>query len=95
MDRQYYVYILTNRPRGTLYVGFTSDLPRRLWEHKAKALGGFTARYRIDRLVYYEIFDAPAEAIAREKRLKRYMRQWKYNLVEASNPRWEEVVLTP
>ena len=95
MDRQYYVYILANRPRGAMYVGVTSDLLRRVWEHKCKAVPGHTAKYVIDRLVYYEVFYDIREAIAREKQLKRYVRQWKYNLIEERNPHWEEIVLTP
>jgi putative endonuclease len=95
MDKKYYVYILANRPRGAMYVGVTSDLLRRVWEHKCKAVPGHTAKYAIDRLVYYEVFYDIREAIAREKQLKRYVRQWKYNLIEERNPHWEEIVLTP
>jgi putative endonuclease len=95
MEKQYYVYIMASRPRGTMYVGFTSDLGRRVWEHKNKILEGFTAKYGIDRLVYYEVFGDPTEAIAREKRLKRYVRPWKYNLIEERNPHWDDIVLTP
>ena len=95
MDKKYYVYILANRPRGAMYVGVTSDLLRRVWEHKCKSVPGHTAKYVIDRLVYYEVFYDIREAIAREKQLKRYVRQWKYNLIEERNPHWEEIVLTP
>ncbi len=95
MYKQYYVYILANRPRGAMYVGVTADLARRVWEHKSKAVPGYTRKYGIDRLAYYEIFHDVREAIAREKQLKRYLRQWKYNLIEERNPHWEEIVLTP
>ena len=95
MDKQYYVYILANRPRGAMYVGVTSDLLRRVWEYKSKAVPGHTKKYGIDRLVYYEVFHDVRMAIAREKQLKRYVRQWKYNLIEERNPHWEEIVLTP
>lgn len=95
MEKQYYVYILANRRRGTMYVGVTSDIGRRIWEHKNKVVPGFTAKYGIDRLVYYEVFSDPSSAIAREKQLKRYVRQWKYNLIEADNPGWDDIVITP
>lgn len=95
MYKQYYVYILANRPRGAMYVGMTSDLARRTWEHKIKAVPGHTAKYGIDRLVYYEVFHDVRMAITREKQLKRYVRQWKYNLIEERNSHWEEIVPTP
>ena len=95
MEKQYYVYILANRRRGTMYVGVTSDIGRRVWEHKNKVIPGFTVKYGIDRLVYYEVFADPSSAIAREKQLKRYVRQWKYNLIEANNPAWDDIVITP
>ena len=95
MEKQYYVYILANRRRGSMYVGVTSDIGQRIWEHKNKVVPGFTAKYGIDRLVYYEVFSDPSSAIAREKQLKRYVRQWKYNLIEADNPGWDDIVITP
>ncbi|MGE0669206.1 MAG: GIY-YIG nuclease family protein [Sphingomonadales bacterium] len=95
MYKQYYVYILANLPRGALYVGVTSNLLGRVWQHKNKVVPGHTKKYGIDRLVYYEVFYDVRAAIAREKQLKRYVRQWKYNLIEERNPHWEEIVLTP
>jgi putative endonuclease len=71
MTRQYYVYILANRKHGALYIGITSDILRRVHEHKLKLVPGFSAKYRIDKLVYFEMFDDPASAIAREKQLKK------------------------
>ena len=91
MDKQYYVYILASRKNGTLYVGVTSDLVRRIWEHKNKAVKGFTSKYGVDRLVYYEIFDDTENAIKREKRLKEYKRQWKIDLIEKKNLEWEDL----
>ena len=91
MEKQYYVYILASRKNGTLYVGVTSDLVRRIWEHKNKAVKGFTSKYGVDRLVYYEIFDDPENAIKREKRLKEYKRQWKIDLIEKKNLEWEDL----
>ena len=91
MDKQYYVYILASRKNGTLYIGITSDLIRRIWEHKNKAVAGFSSRYGVDKLVYYEIFDDPEKAIEREKRLKYYKRAWKIDLIEKSNPSWKDL----
>ena len=91
MEKQYYVYILASHKNGTLYVGVSSDLVRRIWEHKNKAVKGFTSKYGVDRLVYYEIFDDPENAIKREKRLKEYKRQWKIDLIEKKNLEWEDL----
>ena len=91
MNKQYYVYILASRKNGTLYVGITSDLVKRIWEHKEKAVKGFTGKYGVDRLVYYEIFYDPENAIKREKRLKDYKRQWKIDLIEKDNPDWKDL----
>ncbi|SDB48333.1 GIY-YIG nuclease family protein [Bauldia litoralis] len=87
----YHVYILTNRPFGTLYVGVTNDLVRRLSEHRARIVDGFTKTYGLDRLVYYERFDRIADAIHREKRLKHWNRAWKVELIESINPNWEDL----
>ena len=86
--KQYYVYILASRKNGTLYIGITSDLQKRMWEHKNKVKEGFTQKYNVDRLVYYEIFDDPENAIKREKRLKFWLRQWKLDLINKNNPDW-------
>ncbi|WP_417686909.1 GIY-YIG nuclease family protein [Roseibium sp.] len=84
----FYVYLLTNRPHGTFYTGVTNNLVRRTHEHREMTGSTFTRRYGITRLVYYEIFDTPEEAIRREKRLKRWPRDWKIRTVEAFNPGW-------
>ena len=91
MDKQYYVYILASRKNGKLYIGITSDLIKRVWEHKDKKVESFTSKYEVDRLVYYEIFADPENAIKREKRLKEYKRQWKIELIEKDNPEWKDL----
>ncbi|KUF09953.1 GIY-YIG nuclease family protein [Pseudoponticoccus marisrubri] len=85
------VYIMTNRPRGTLYVGVTGNLVRRVWEHRSHAMPGFTDRYNLEHLVWFEAHDRPGTAIQREKSLKRWRRQWKIELVEAHNPAWRDL----
>ena len=84
----FYIYLLASKPYGTLYIDTTSDLPRRVWEHKQKLVPGFTRRYRIDRLVWFEIHQSAADALRREKRLKEWKRDWKINLIERDNPHW-------
>ena len=84
----YYVYILASRPRGTLYIGVTNDLVRRVYEHRNDLIGGFTAQHAVHRLVYYEVYDDVHAAISREKRLKRWRRSWKIELIERDNPHW-------
>jgi len=86
--KQYYVYIMASQCNGTLYIGITSDLIKRVWQHKNKVIKGFTYKYRVDKLVYFEAFQDVALAIRREKRLKEWQREWKLNLIEQSNPRW-------
>lgn len=86
-----YVYLVTNRPRGTLYVGVTNDLVRRVHEHRMREGRSFTARYNLDRLVHFEQFDDPENAIRREKALKKWLRQWKVDLIEQSNPAWRDL----
>ena len=88
MERQYYVYILTSKRNGTLYTGVTSDLIRRVFEHKNDLIDGFTNKYQVHKLVHYEIFSDINEAIAREKQIKSWQRSWKKNLIEKVNPRW-------
>ena len=85
---QYCVYILASRIGGTLYIGVTSDLIRRVHEHRTKALKGFTSRYGVARLVYFEMFGDVEQAILREKQLKKWERAWKIRLVEEKNPNW-------
>jgi putative endonuclease len=86
-----YVYILASQPQGTLYIGVTSNLMKRIYEHKTKVADGFTKRYNIGRLVYFEQFEEISAAIAREKQLKKYNRDWKISLIEARNPHWEDL----
>jgi len=88
--RQYFVYILSGR-HYSLYIGVTSNLQRRVFEHKNKINPGFTTKYRIDRLVYFEVADSPIVAIEREKQLKRWHRQWKINLITQFNPQWKDL----
>ncbi len=85
------VYVLASRPYGTLYVGVTSDLHQRMAEHSQGLFEGFTTRYRIKRLVYYELHGTMPEAIRREKQLKKWNRPWKYRLIEKMNPRWDDL----
>ncbi len=84
----FYVYLLASRPFGTLYIGTTSDLARRVWEHKNKLVSGFTKRYQVERLVWYEAHENAASALRREKQLKERKRDWQINLLERDNPHW-------
>jgi putative endonuclease len=86
--RSYYVYILASRIGGTLYIGVTNDLVRRIGEHKLKIAESFTKTHEVTRLVYFEIFDQIEHAIRREKRLKKWPRAWKISLIEKQNPDW-------
>ena len=86
-----YVYPLSSRPYGTLYLGVTNDLGRRVYEHKTKAHAGFTATYGVDRLVWMEWYDSIVDAIAREKMLKKWRRAWKIALIEETNPTWDDL----
>ena len=88
MQKQSYVYILFNKRNGTLYTGVTSDLVKRVWQHKMKLTGGFTAKYSVDKLGYYEIFDDMYQAINREKQIKGGNRKSKINLIQNFNPQW-------
>lgn len=83
------VYILANKPEGVLYIGVTSDLRKRIQEHKEKALSGFSSKYNVDQLVYFEMTTDANSAIAREKQLKRWHREWKINLIRRENPQWK------
>ncbi len=91
LGKEYYVYILASKYKGTLYIGVTSDLVRRVYEHKNNLLDGFTKKYKVHRLVHYEIFENAHDAIQREKRLKKWNRQWKINLIEESNAHWDDL----
>ena len=85
------VYMLATKPYGTLYIGVTSDLVKRIWEHRNDAVEGFSKRYRAHRLVYFEQFRSMVEAIEREKELKKWRRAWKIALVDAANPDWRDL----
>ncbi len=91
MNKAGYVYILTNRKEGSLYIGVTSNLTKRIHEHKTKPVSSFTKTYNLDKLVYYEIFDSIEQAIQREKQLKNWHRQWKIDLITADNPEWNDL----
>jgi putative endonuclease len=87
----YYVYILASMKNGTLYIGVTNNLIKRVYEHKNDLVEGFTKKYQVHNLVYYEIFDSVYEAISREKQMKKWKRQWKINLIEKINPLWQDL----
>jgi putative endonuclease len=86
-----FVYLLASRPFGTLYVGSTSELIRRVWEHKIKAVPGFTAQYGVDRLVWFEMRESLAAAAQRERQIKEWKRAWKIELIERDNPHWADL----
>lgn len=86
--KNYYVYIMASEKYGTLYIGITNDLIRRVYEHKESLIDGFTKRYKIHYLVYFEIHEDVREAIQREKQIKKWNRYWKINLIEKDNPHW-------
>jgi len=91
MSNTYYVYVLASRRNGTLYIGVTKDLARRVGEHHAGTVTSLTRKHGVNRLVYYETFDDVTAAIARETRLKKYKREWKINLIERDNPNWRDL----
>jgi len=91
MDKKSYVYILASNKNGTLYIGVTSDLIGRTYQHKNNLIPGFTAEHLCHRLVYYEIFDSLDYAILREKQLKKWNRRWKIRLIEQDNPEWRDL----
>ena len=88
MNKTYYVYIMASKRNGTLYIGVTNDLDRRLYEHKNNLVDGFTKRYSVHYLVYYEFVADVYVALQREKQLKRWTRKWKIELIEKTNPEW-------
>ncbi|WP_276952611.1 GIY-YIG nuclease family protein [Helicobacter rodentium] len=94
MHKQGFLYILFNKRNGTLYIGVTSNLQKRIYEHKSKATQGFSSRYGTDKLGYYEIFENIGEAIKREKQLKAGNRQAKLRLIETMNPNWQDLYET-
>ena len=91
MKKSYFVYILTNFEEITFYIGVTSNLQKRIWEHKNKVVEGFTEKYNVDRLVYYEQTEDVETALNREKQLKRWHRQWKINLIKEFNPEMKDL----
>jgi putative endonuclease len=89
--KNYFVYILASKKNGTLYTGVTSSLKRRVFEHKEKKIEGFTKKYNIDRLVYYELYTSVYRAINREKNIKKWNREWKIRIIEELNPKWSDL----
>lgn len=93
-EKEYFVYIMASKKNGTLYTGITSNLIERAWDHKTGEHPGFTKKYEIKRLVYFEVHDDVIEAITREKNIKAWKRLWKIKLIEKSNPNWDDLYLT-
>jgi putative endonuclease len=91
MVKQFYVYILASKRNGTVYAGVTSDLVKRVWEHKNKLVEGFTEKYGVDKLVFYEVHTDVENAIRREKQIKKWNRSWKLRLIEERNPEWKDL----
>jgi len=91
MNKQYYVYIITNKNNRVLYTGITNDLKRRVYEHKEKLISGFSKKYNVSKLVYYEIFEDPENAILREKKIKAGSRQKKIDLINTMNKEWDDL----
>jgi putative endonuclease len=94
MEKKYYVYIMAKARNSTFYVGMTSDLLKRVWEHKEEVVDGFTQKHGIKKLVYFEIYNDPGTAIQREKRLKKWNRPWKMRIIEVMNPDWKDLYET-
>lgn len=91
--KSFFVYLLASRRNGTLYTGVTSDLVKRVYEHKTKAVSGFTKKYSVNALVYFEVHDTAETAIKREKQIKEWKREWKLKLIETSNPKWRDLYI--
>jgi len=91
MEKNFCVYILASGRNGTLYVGVTSDLPKRIWEHKEKVVDGFTKDYGVDKLVWFELCPNAEAAITREKQIKEWRRKWKLEMIEKGNPYWRDL----
>jgi putative endonuclease len=87
----FFVYLLASKPHGTLYIGVTTNLARRVWEHKTKAVPGFTAKYGVGNLMWFESHEDWESAIRREKQIKEWKRNWKIELIERTNPRWQDL----
>mgnify|MGYP000282967608 CR=1 FL=1 len=90
-QHQYYLYIISNKHNSTLYIGVTNDLERRMFEHKNKLVSGFTAKYNVNKLMYFEDFQYVNDALKREKQLKNWNRQWKIDLIEKENKEWKDL----
>jgi putative endonuclease len=91
VQKQPAVYVLASKRNGTLYIGVTSDLTKRVWEHKNDLVEGFTKRYSVHRLIWYELHNSMESAIKREKSMKEWKRAWKLELIESANPDWEDL----
>jgi len=92
--KSYYVYIITNKKNGVLYIGVTNDIERRIYEHKNKLVEGFSSKYNLNKLVYFEETSDIRTALEREKRLKKWNRDWKIRLIKEKNPNWEDLSMT-
>ena len=90
-NKNYYVYIITNKKRGTLYIGVTNNLKRRIYEHKNELVDGFSKKYHLHKLVFYETFNSIYDAIDKEKKMKKWNRKWKIELIENTNPNWNDL----
>jgi putative endonuclease len=90
-DKNYYLYIVASKKNGTLYIGVTGDLVKRTYEHKHNAVDGFTKKYNVHKLVYYETYKDVEEAILREKQMKKWNRKWKVRIIEENNPEWKDL----
>ena len=91
MSKSYFVYILASKRNGTIYVGITNNLIKRVFEHKSGSVDGFTKKYNVKDIVYFEIYPTPEEAIHREKCIKKWKRDWKIELIERQNPLWDDL----
>ncbi len=91
MEKQFFVYIMANKRNGTIYVGVTSNMARRVHEHREGLVEGFTKKYGLKMLVYYEVFESPTAAIQRESNIKHWPRRWKLELIEKLNPQWKDL----
>ena len=91
MEKEFYVYILASKKNGTLYTGVTSNIIKRTWQHKNGLIEGFSKKYNIKNLVYYEVHANPESAITREKQIKKWRRAWKLRLIEEKNPEWKDL----
>ena len=92
-EHQYYVYILTNKNNEVLYIGVTNNLLQRIYQHKNKLINGFTDRYNLNKLVYYEVYQYIQDAIQREKQMKKWNRAWKIEQIQKVNPKWEDLYI--